>query len=555
MSTPPAASTVEASIPVEGMTCASCVNRIERFLRKTPGVEEANVNLATEVATIRYLPEVAAPADLVAAIEAAGYDVKPPPATTEAAPSLVEEADSEAASRARDARRMLIEAVASIAVAAAVMALMFWPQTAIPIEDLNRIAIVPATIVQFWAGRRFYSAAWRALRHRATNMSTLVALGTTAAWVYSAFVTIRPDLVARAGLEPQTYFDSATLIIGFVLLGRWLEARARAATTGAVARLIGLQPSSARVIRGNDEVDIPLAELRVGDLVRVRPGEKVPVDGVVVEGRSAVDESMLTGEPVPASKETGDPVIGATLNTTGTFVFRATRVGRDTALARIVELIRHAQGSKPAIQRLADRVSAMFVPVVLAIAAATFVAWLALGPEPRLTHALVAFIAVLVVACPCAMGLATPTAVMVGTGRGAEAGILIRSAEALEHAQRVDAVVLDKTGTLTVGRPAVVAVATAPGVTERDVLDAAASAERHSEHPLATAVVTRAREDELGFASVSGFAAVGGRGVEATVDGRAVVVGSGRLMVERGIDVAPLEAAARDAAAAARTAA
>ncbi|HKG56414.1 MAG TPA: heavy metal translocating P-type ATPase [Candidatus Limnocylindrales bacterium] len=551
--TSPSRDSTETAIPVAGMTCASCVNRIERFLRKTPGVEEANVNLATEVATIRYLPDVAAPADLVAAIEAAGYDVKPQAADADETASLVHEADAEAVSRARDARGLLVEAAVSIAVAAGVMALMFWPQTAVPVETLNRVAILPATLVQFWAGRRFYSAAWRALRHRTTNMSTLVAIGTTAAWAYSAFVTVSPELVARAGLEPKTYFDSATLIIGFVLLGRWLEARARAATTGAVARLIGLQPSSARVVRGLVEVDVPLAELVVGDLVRVRPGEKVPVDGVVVEGQSAVDESMLTGEPVPASKETGDTVIGATLNTTGTFVFRATRVGRDTALARIVELIRHAQGSKPAIQRLADRVSAVFVPTVLAISGVTFVVWLALGPEPRVTHALVAFIAVLVVACPCAMGLATPTAVMVGTGRGAEAGILIRSAEALEQAPRVDTVVLDKTGTLTLGRPAVVTVAAAPGVSERNVLDAAASAERHSEHPLAIAVVRRAREDELGFGAVTGFAAVGGRGVEATVDGRPVLVGSARLMGERGIDLVAMDAAAADAAAAART--
>ncbi|HEY0443399.1 MAG TPA: heavy metal translocating P-type ATPase, partial [Candidatus Limnocylindrales bacterium] len=537
----------ETALPITGMTCASCVNRIERFLRKTPGVAEANVNLATEIATIRYLPAITGRDELVRAVEAAGYDVRPEAVPGAATASLVLEADAESAVRAREARRLLIEAVAAIGLAVAIMALMFWPTMLVERATLNRIVLLPATIVQLWAGRRFYAAAWKAARHRSTNMNTLVAVGTTAAWAYSAFVTIWPDAVRAAGLEPATYFDSAALIIGFVLLGRWLEARAKARTTGAIGRLIGLQPASARVVRGTSEIDVPLEDVRAGDLVRVRPGEKVPVDGVVVDGVSAVDESMLTGEAMPATKAPGDTVIGATVNTTGTFVFRATRVGRDTALARIVELIRHAQGSKPAIQRLADRVGGVFVPIVLALAAVTFVAWLLAGPEPRGTHALAAAIAVLVVACPCAMGLATPTAVMVGTGRGAESGILIRSAEALEQARRVDAVVLDKTGTLTAGRPVVVDIVAAPGVERREVLDVAASVERHSEHPLAVAILRRAREDELGFRAVTEFRAVAGRGVEAILDGVRVVVGNAAFVADHGVPSAAVAAARGDA--------
>jgi Cu+-exporting ATPase len=326
-------------------------------------------------------------------------------------------------------------------------------------------------------------------------MSTLIALGTTAAWAYSVFVTLWPDVLHQAGLHPETYFDSSTIILGLVLLGRWLEVRAKGQTTGAIRRLIGLQATSARLVRGDVEVDVPLDEVQPGDLLRVRPGEKVPVDGIFVEGSSAVDESMLTGEPIPRLKGPGDEVIGATINTTGTFIFRATRVGRDTALARIVELVRRAQGSKAPIQRLADRISAVFVPIVLVVAGATFAIWFLFGPEPRTTLALAAFIAVVVVACPCAMGLATPTAIIVATGKGAEGGVLIRGGEALEQAHRVDTVVLDKTGTLTLGRPVVAEVVAAPGSTEADVLDLAGSLEKGSEHPLGAAILARARQD------------------------------------------------------------
>ena len=547
---------VEVQLPIEGMTCASCVNRIERFLRKTPGVEEATVNLATEMATIRYLPDLAGRAELVGAVEAAGYDVKATALATpagEVPASLAEEADSEAADRAREARKLLTESVVSIAAALVFMAAMFYPQTAFPMEAINKLILWPATFIQFWAGRRYYEATWRALRHGSTNMNTLVAAGTSAAWAYSVFVTMYPEIVHEAGLHLETYFDSAAIIIGLISLGRWLEARAKGQTTGAIRRLIGLQAKTARLVRGNDELEVSLEDVQPGDLLRVRAGEKVPVDGILVDGASAVDESMLTGEAIPATKEVGDEVIGATINTTGSFVMRATRVGRETALAQIVEMVQRAQGSKAPIQRLVDRIAEVFVPAVLVTAALSFAVWFAFGPEPRITLALTAFITVVIIACPCALGLATPTAIMVGTGRGAEAGILVRGGEALENAHRVTAVVLDKTGTLTLGRPAVAGITPAPGFDERGVLDAAAAAEKGSEHPLAKAIIGRAREEELGFAPVEGFAAIAGFGVEARVGGRDVLVGTARLLRERGIDLSSLADAAEQAAADGRT--
>ena len=559
--TPTPAEPAEIQLPIEGMTCASCVNRIERFLNRTDGVEAATVNLATEVATIRYLPELVGREVLVGAVEAAGYEVRTVPDRRADAPpvGLAEETSAEDLARERETRRLLLEAVVSIAVAVAIMIAMFVPQTRVPMETINWLALGPATLIQVWAGRRFYRAAWRAARHRTTNMDTLVVIGTSAAWLYSVFVTLQPEVVHMAGLHPETYFDSSTIIIGLILLGRWLEARAKSSTTGAIRRLIGLQATTARRvgIDGREE-DVALEAVVVGDLLRVRAGEKVPVDGVVIEGSSAIDASMLTGEPIPVERGPGDEVIGATFNTTGSFVMRATAGGRDTALARIVDLVRRAQGSKAPIQRLADRIAEVFVPVVLVVAALTFVAWFALGPEPRITLALTSFIAVVVIACPCAMGLATPTAIMVGTGRGAEAGILIRGGESLEVAHRVDAVVLDKTGTLTLGRPAVDDVVAAPGFTPAQVLDLAASAETGSEHPLGAAIVARARQNELGFGRIEDFRAVVGGGVAATVtseDGarREVLVGNRRLLEARGVDIGALRAAIDAASSAART--
>ncbi len=520
---------IQVVLPIEGMTCASCVNRIERYLRKTEGVLEANVNLATERATVTVRPGLADRAALVSAVEAAGYDVRTT-SRADADPSAVLDLDPDQVVRESERRELLIQALVSIAVAAGLMILMYAPQSVVPMTSLNWLALLPATAIQAWAGRRFYVAAIRAARHGTTNMDTLVAIGTSAAWLYSAVVTVAPGLVERAGLEPQTYFDTSAIIIGLVLLGRWLEARAKDETTAAIRTLIGLQPATARRIESGGEVEVALETVRAGDLLRLRPGDKVPVDGLVVEGRSLVDESMLTGEPLAVEKTVGDELIGATLNTTGTLVMRTTRVGRDTVLASIVDLVERAQGSKAPIQRLADRVSEIFVPLVLVVATITFAIWLSIGPEPRLTLALTAFIAVVVIACPCAMGLATPTAIMVGTGRAAQAGILIRSAAALERAARIRVVAFDKTGTLTEGRPTVAEVIVEAGFDEATVTDLAASAERASEHPLAGAIVAFGRRTERGFLPVSDFLASPGEGVRATVAGRAVVIGSGRLL-------------------------
>ena len=538
----------EVSLPIDGMTCASCVNRIERFLKKTPGVEDAVVNLATEVATIRYLPSTAGRAELVAAVEAAGYDVRPAPEPADAGDashSLAAAADVEAARRAADARELLVRAIVAIGVGVGIMVLMALPG-GLAMDSRNLLALGPATLVQAWAGVRFYRAAWRAALHGATNMDTLVAVGTSAAWAYSVVVTLAPGLVTEAGIEPAAYFDSAAIIIGFVLFGRWLEARAKGRAGSAIRELLALEPPIARRVEGDRERDVALAAVAPGDLLRVRPGDRVPADGVVVSGASAVDQSMLTGESMPVEIGAGSAVIGGTLNASGTFVMRTTRVGRDTALARIVELVQRAQGSKAPIQRLADRVSELFVPAVLIAAAATFLVWLLVGPEPRLTHALTSFVAVLIIACPCAMGLATPTAIMVGTGRGAEAGVLIRGGEALEAAQRVNTVVFDKTGTLTVGAPRVIDVVAAPGQDARWILGIAAALEAGSEHPAGEAIVARALEEGaiLQASTVTSFQAVPGRGVEGSVaiDGadHRVAVGTVALLEAAAIDIEPL---------------
>ncbi len=521
------------SVGVEGMTCASCVNRIERFLRQTDGVAEASVNLATERATVRIDPSVAGRAEVQAAIERAGYDVR---AEAPAATLGLDTADPDAPARAREQRRLAVRAIVSVGVAVAIMAIMLWPgATGMEMNELNWLFLVPATFVQVWAGGVFVRSAWRQARHGTVSMDTLVALGTLAAWSYSVVVTLAPQLVMEAGIEPVTYFDSAAMIIGLILTGRWLEARARAQASGAVAALVGLQARTARLVQGDVEIDVPVEQVAAGDMLRVRPGEKVPVDGVIAAGASNLDESMLTGEPLPVQRSVGDPVIGATLNGNGTFLMRATHVGRDSVLGQVVRLVREAQASKAPIQRVADRVTEWFVPLVIGLAALTFVAWFLLGPEPALTMALVSAISVLIIACPCAMGLATPTAVMVGTGRAAQQGVLIRGGAALEQAGRVDCVVFDKTGTLTLGKPAVTAVRPVPGAEEGALLALAAAVERGSEHPLASAILAEAERRGLEVPVAADFEALTGQGVHASVDGRRVLVGSRDLLREGGV--------------------
>ncbi len=409
------------------------------------------------------------------------------------------------ATRARELRSLGIKAVVSLAVSAVLMLLMYWPDWLLGgqpfdnMENLNKFMFVLATPIQFWAGWRFYKTAIAAARHGSANMSTLVALGTSAAYFYSVAATFWPERLMRDHMEmPEVYYETATVIIGLVLLGRWLESRARLQTGAAIKSLMGLAPKTANVLRDGVEVEVPVEALQRGDLIRVRPGERVPTDGVIVDGASALDESMLTGESIPIEKGAGDQVIGATSNTTGSFVFRATNVGKDTALAQIVKLVSDAQGSKAPIQRLADQISAYFVPVVLALAALTFAVWYLVGPEPRTTFALVSAISVLIIACPCAMGLATPTAIMVGTGRAAQLGVLIKNAEALEQAHSVDTVLLDKTGTITRGKPSLTDIVVTDDFDTSESLWLAASAEVGSEHPIAQAIVDSARAERYG---------------------------------------------------------
>ena len=531
--------TEKVTLPIEGMSCASCVASVEAALTELDGVVAASVNLATEKATVEYVPGMVTLADLRHAVEEAGYGVAEAETGPGAAPTGREEA------RSREARSLLAKMAFALAVGALLMlgslgrSLAFVPQWLTNPYLLWALA----TPVQFWAGWQFYRGAWGALKHRTSNMNTLIAVGTSAAYSYSVAAILFPEFFSSAGQMPELYFDTAAIIIGLILLGKYLEARAKGQTSEAIKRLMGLQARTARLVRPAPDdgepllVDVPVEEVQVGDIVLVRPGEKIPVDGVVVSGASAVDESMVTGESLPVEKGPGDTVIGATINRTGSLQFEARKVGRDTVLAQIIRLVEEAQGSKAPIQRLADVISSYFVPTVIGIASLTFLFWLFFGPMPGLTLALLNFVAVIIIACPCALGLATPTAIMVGTGKGAESGVLIRSGEALETAQKIKAVVLDKTGTLTVGQPRVTDVMTANGTSTSEVLRLAASAERASEHPLAQAVVERAKEEGLSLVEARAFNALPGRGLEAQVDGQAVLLGNLTLMRERGVSL------------------
>ena len=527
----PRPSTATVDLPIEGMTCASCVRRVEKSLRRVDGVSEAMVNLAAAKARIVFDPAVATVEHLGAAVERAGYAVGAAPAPDAGAAGPVSSEGGDPAQR--ELGELRIKWVASLILGAAMMALMYLPLH-LDMTLWAPVLLIVASVVQFWAGGVFYRAAWAAARHGGTTMDTLVAVGTSAAYGYSAFVTLWPSLARRWGFPFHLYYESAVIIIALILLGRWLERRAMKQMGAAITALMGLRPKTARVIRNGADQDVPVETVLAGDHIRVRPGEKVPVDGVVLDGESAVDESMLTGESMPVDKAPGDAVIGATLNTSGSFVFRATRVGKDTTLAQIVRLVEEAQVSSAPIQRLADTIAGVFVPAVLVLALLTFAGWLLLGPEPRLTLGLTAAIAVLIIACPCALGLATPTAIIVGTGKAAELGILIRGGDALEQARRVTSIVLDKTGTLTAGRPEVVRVMTAAGLEESEVLRLAAGAERGSEHPLGAAIVAAARARRLDVPEAERFESVAGKGVTAVVDGHRLALGTRALMDQVG---------------------
>jgi Cu+-exporting ATPase len=532
------------------------VVHVERALEGVEGVKSANVNLANEKATVEYADGVE-PEDLVFAVEDAGY-------------GLVEAQDDEATEEIHEREYERLKTNLTGAVILTVLILigsiphMLGFHLPFPMAWLSLSLLVLATPVQFWAGARFYKGAWGALKHGTANMNTLVVMGTSAAYLYSAVATLAPGLL---GGRADVYFDTSAVIITLILLGRLLEAGAKGRTNEAIKKLAGLRAKTARVVRGGEELDVPVEEVAYGDEVIVRPGEKVPVDGLVLWGESAVDEAMITGESIPVTKREGDEVIGATMNTRGSFRFLATRVGKDMALSQIMEMVEEAQGSKAPLQRLADRISSVFVPIVIVLALITFGVWLLFGPEPAFTLALLNLVAVLIIACPCAMGLATPTSIMVGTGKGAETGILIKGGEALEAARSLDTVVLDKTGTLTKGTPELTDVITtgAPlkvpagetyttyGVPEDDLLWLVASAERSSEHPLGEAIVAGALERGIELAGAEAFEGVSGGGIKATIEDRRVLIGNRHFLNESGVSVEELALRANELANAGKT--
>jgi len=521
------------------MHCAGCVSKVEKAIAAVPGVTESGVNLVEHTATYSG---PAFPRDVIAAISAVGYQ----------AAELKSAADDAAKESAEQdhARSLARKTIVAMIVAAPLFVgemLMLMPTLQSPNGRWYGLAAASATLVVLvYSGGHFFRGAWKAFLHHNANMDTLIALGTGAAWIYSVAVLMAPGIVPT--LAQHAYFEAAAVIIALINLGQWLELRARGKTSQAIKRLIGLQARTARVVRDGTETDVPIEQVGLDETIRVRPGEKIPVDGVVLDGQSNVDESMLTGEPIPVSKQVGHEVTGGTLNTTGTFLFRSTRIGEATVLARIIEMVRRAQNSKPAIGRLADRISAVFVPSVLIISVATFLLWFNVGPEPKTSFALVTMMTVLVIACPCALGLATPISIIVGVGKAAETGILIRNGEALQQASRLTTVVLDKTGTITEGRPAVVAIHAAAGRPEEDVLQAAAALEAGSEHPLAQAILAAARGRSIAIPLGESFTAIAGHGASARVGGRSVLIGNQRLMSREKIDTDSLQAVRDEAA-------
>ena len=533
-----------ARLSISGMHCAGCVATVENALKGVPGVSKATVNLVERSATVTGSAE---PQALIAAVRAVSYDA----AVLRGADDESEKEAAEHAHYRRLLRKFLVAAIVGAPLMAAEY-LGLLPHVDAPAALPFWLAVTAVSLfVLIYAGGHFFRGAWKSFRAHNANMDTLIALGTGTAWVYSALVVAWPALAPAAARH--AYFEAAAIIIALVNLGQALELRARGKTSEAIKRLIGLQPKTARVVRNGVEQDIPISEVGLDETVRVRPGEKIPVDGVIIDGRSTVDESMLTGEPLPVEKTVGDEVTGGTLNTAGTFLFQAKRIGADTALARIIELVRRAQSSKPAIGRLADKISSVFVPAVLIIAVLTFLAWFNLGPEPKLSYMLVATMTVLIIACPCALGLATPISIMVGVGKAAEFGILIRNGEALQQAGRLTTIVLDKTGTVTAGHPTVTALVPVNGMDETRLLALAASLEAGSEHPLALAIVEAAREKQLTLSSCEGFEAIAGHGVRGTAGGRGVLLGNVRLMQKFNVALGELPARAAELAARAQT--
>lgn len=523
-------------LQIEGMTCASCVRRVEKALGAVPGVLEASVNLATEQATVRYTGDDVA--QLESAIRKAGYDVGYPRDNSTA----TSEPDRKAVEARELSRSLLIAAVLTLPLFIIEMgshfipAVHIWVMETIGMEESRYIQFVLATLVLFGPGLRFFRKGVPNLVRWTPDMNSLVVLGTSAAWGYSIIATFFGEMLPEGTVN--VYYEAAAVIVTLILLGRYLEARAKGKTSQAIRHLVGLQPKTAFVERDGEFTEVDIADVRRDDVVRIRPGEKVPVDGIVEDGDTYVDESMITGEPVPAKKTTGSEVVGGTINQTGAFTFKATKIGGDTVLAQIIRMVEAAQGSKLPIQALVDRVTSWFVPVVIAVAVLTFMAWLTFGPSPAVTFALVNAVAVLIIACPCAMGLATPTSIMVGTGRAAEFGILFRKGEALQSLRDVNIVALDKTGTLTKGKPELTDFDVADDFEKKEVLRLVASVEANSEHPIAEAIVAGAHALGVTTCQTKDFQANPGFGVRGIVDGREVLVGADRAMKAAGIDVA-----------------
>jgi Cu+-exporting ATPase len=524
------------TFPIHGMSCASCVKKVENALSGLEGVVRANVNFATERASVEYIPGAVSMDDFRRAVKDAGYEILE--IETVGKEDVV---DREKATREAEYRKLKRKFISGVVLVIPVFLLAYWRMLGLSnLFNLSRevnfyLQLIFQTPIQFWVGWLFYVGAWKTAKHKSADMNTLIAVGTSAAYLYSVLAVFLPWLFAAKGLVAEVYFDTAGAIIVLILLGRLLESRAKGQTSEAIKKLIGLQAKTAKVLRNGQEMDVPVGEVVIGDLVIVRPGEKIPVDGVVKEGRSSVDESMITGESIPVEKNPGDQVIGATINKMGSFKFEAVKVGKDTMLAQIIKMVEEAQGSKPPIARLADIIARYFVPTVIGIGIITFIVWYFLGPAPALTYAVLNFVAVLIIACPCALGLATPTSIMVGTGRGAENGVLIRGGEALETAHKLNAIVMDKTGTLTKGEPSVTDIVQLSSFTKEEILRYAASAEKGSEHPLGEAIVNRAKEENIPLISPENFRAIAGHGIEATIDGRLLLMGNAKLMKDRRI--------------------
>jgi len=540
------AGTAKTRIPIANMHCSSCVLRIELELGLTPGVVKAEASALTNAADVEYQPEMTTYDHLTAAIERAGYRVAQPMPEAGA-----DSDDTEEQARQAEYRLLMRKFWFAAAVSVPVM-LLSYPDLVPGLRDWMPMGsetrrIVWALLgllslpVLVWSGSQFFIGMWNGLKHRSANMHTLIAIGVSAAFLYSVVAVAFPALFPRAELA-EVFWDVTTVVIALVVLGLALEIKAKGRTSEAIKKLIGLQAKTARVVRNGKDEDIPVEEVIVGDTVVVRPGDKIPVDGEVIEGASAVDESMITGESIPVEKRLGDEVIGATLNKTGSFKFRATKVGKDTALANIIRMVKDAQGSKAPIQRVVDTVSGYFVPAVMILAVLAFIAWYLFGPDPRFVYATIVLVTTLIIACPCALGLATPTSLTVGIGKGAENGILIRSGDALQSAEKLDSIILDKTGTITRGEPSLTDVV-AKGSDEATVLKLAASLERGSEHPLGEAIINGAKARKIGLVDAKDFAAIAGHGVSGSVDNRDVLLGNAKLMRDRGISI---EALAKD---------